>query len=128
VHVPLFGNETRRRDLEFGLTEAVARELRRAGWRVAGPGSCDAVLRGRIVEVREEALALDSSGGVSEGRLTVAAEFTLERPGGGEIAAGRVEEGGEVVFARGEDRPAGLDRALGEVARALVRGLERPRR
>ena len=128
VHVPLFGNETRRREMEFGLTEAVARELRRAGYRIAGPGSCDAVLRGKIVQVREEALALDAAGGVTEGRLTVTAEYVLERSGGGEAASGRVEEGGEVVFARGEDRPAGLDRALAEVARALVRGLEPPRK
>jgi hypothetical protein len=127
VQVPIFRNETNRRELEYPLTEAVSRELRRAGYRIAPPGGGDAVLLGRIVGVTETVLSESPSGALGAGRVDVAVEFKLLRTGSGEsLASAGATEGGEVVFARGEDRPQGMDRAVQELARSIVRRLEPP--
>lgn len=125
VEVPLFRNETRRREMEYLLTEAVARELRLAGWRIAPPGAGDAVLHGTLAEVDEGVLSEDPSGAVAESSLTVTVTFRLEDDAGRIVAEGRVAETAEVVYARGEDRPQGLQGAAVAAAQALVRRLER---
>ncbi|MHC4600314.1 MAG: LPS assembly lipoprotein LptE [Planctomycetota bacterium] len=127
IHLPLFENDSRRRELEFPLTEAVARELRSAGYRLSSPNGADARLKGRITEVTEQVQSEDPTGAPAQGRITVKVRFRLlDAEGRKVLAEGEVAEGGEVVFARGEDRPAGLDRAVRELARAVVRGLEPP--
>jgi outer membrane lipopolysaccharide assembly protein LptE/RlpB len=127
VHVPIFENDSRRREIEFPLTEAVARELRRAGYRLAAAGSADAHLLGRISEVEETIQSEDPAGSLAQGRITVKVRYQLVKPDRRKvIAEGEAAEGGEVIFARGENRPQGLDRAVLELARAIVRGLEPP--
>lgn len=57
VEVPIFKNETYRRNIEYELTEAVQREIQqRTPYRLAkGPGT-DTRLTGRIVGVRKNVL------------------------------------------------------------------------
>jgi hypothetical protein len=113
--------------LEFPLTEAVAKELRAAGYRIGPPGGGDAVLLGRIAAAKETVLSESPTGATDQGRITLTVEYRLLRRGGkGVLVKGRVAESGEVVFARGEDRPQGIERAILELARAIVRGLEPP--
>ncbi len=126
IRVPLFENDTTRREMGFALTEAVVRELRRAGYRIADAGGGDAVLEGRITDVSETVLSEDPSGAQAQGRLAVTVAYRLVDARGRALASGRVSEGGEVVYARGESRPAGLQRAIDELARAVARGLEAP--
>jgi hypothetical protein len=79
IAVPVFGNQTFSHGLEFELTEAVIKEVRRtAGWRVTSGESADATLTGTITRSDLRPLSIARSTGlVQEQAVEITVDFDL---------------------------------------------------
>ena len=81
VAVPLFANETTKRDLEIVLTDAVNEEIsRRGGVKLVRESEADAVLQGTIIRYDRQHIAPDASGMVRYPRTHRAGLYTVQLP------------------------------------------------
>lgn len=80
VEVPVFGNTTLVRELEFELTGALTEELKARTALALVSSNGDAKLSGAVVEYRKVPI-YESSGIVIAGRITVVVVFKLESAG-----------------------------------------------
>lgn len=130
VAVLQFENDTYRRDLEFRLTRALAEEVRaRTSWRIASPGSADALLTGTIrsAEVRTLAEDRDSTPISKRFRLVVDAKL-VDRVTGRVItlvSSTESQEFAETYFGESLEGSA-TDTVMQSLAEAIVAGFERP--
>ncbi len=77
VHVAVFKSSSFRRNLDYLLTEAVQREVRtRGAYRLDDADTADSILRGRIIEIRKNALSENRYDDPRELQLMVGAEVT----------------------------------------------------
>lgn len=78
VAVPIWGNKTFRRDWEFRLTEAIAKNLEaRTPYRLAAQERADTVLSGEIVAIDETVLTRRYGSNLPrETQLTIVVDFT----------------------------------------------------
>ena len=84
VAVPIFTNKSFRREWEFRLTEAVAKNIEaRTPYKIAKQGSADTVLTGEIVDIQENVLTRRLGTDLPrETQLTVIVNFTWKDKAG----------------------------------------------
>jgi outer membrane lipopolysaccharide assembly protein LptE/RlpB len=76
--VPLFGNETFRRNLEKDLTRAVHQEISaRTGYHLVAEANADLLMEGRIVDIREALISEREKGIVRESSVIVKVEIRV---------------------------------------------------
>lgn len=90
IAVPVFRNETFRRDLERDLTRHVAEEIRSSTtFRLVDVSSRpDLVLEGTLLDVSEDVLSERSAGEIRETSVTLTVSVTVTDPRTGEAVAG----------------------------------------
>ncbi len=130
VAVLQFENDTYRRDLEFRLTRALAEEVRaRTTWRIASPGSADALLTGTIRSAEVRTLAEDRDATPISKRFKLVVDAKLvDRVSGRVIAlvsSTESQEFAETYFGESLDGSA-TDTVMQSLAEAVVAGFERP--
>jgi hypothetical protein len=78
VSVPIFANRTFRREWEFRLTEAIAKNIEaRTPYKLASQDKADTVLSGEIVEIDESVLTRRTGINLPrENQITLAVNFT----------------------------------------------------
>ncbi len=78
IAVPVFTNETFRRDLEKDLTRIVEEELTaRTDYHLAAPDRADLVLEGRILDILEAVISQRKGGFVRESSVIVRIEIQV---------------------------------------------------
>jgi len=88
VSVPVFKNDTFRRNIEFQLTEAVQNEIQnRTPFRLAKGNDADTRLVGEIVQVRKDALGETRYDDPRELQLTIKVRVTWEDLRSGQVLA-----------------------------------------
>jgi len=125
VAVPIFGNETFRRGLEFDLTAAVARAvLDRTDVEVTTVPQAQALLRGRIVSATTPTLVEGNPDELLEASvlLTVEAEL-VEARSGRPLARLRLTDRAEIASVRGETRTDAFRESIDTIAERIVLGL-----
>lgn len=80
VHVPVFANRTLRPVVDALLTNAVIAELSgsRGAWRIADDGA-EYLLSGTVIACTSDAVAYSAADRVKGYRMTMTAEFTLQK-------------------------------------------------
>lgn len=128
IAVPIFGNDTRRHDLEFEITRAVVEEMQgRTNLRVVTEADDpDLVLKGVLVDVAEEALSRAERQRTREGAYFLTAQVDVtDRRGGTMIVKDRkVFERESYVPLVGEDVRTSRAAAVRSLAERIVRTLE----
>jgi hypothetical protein len=128
VAVPMFDNETLRREHEFDLSRAVVREiLGRTPYRVADESTADLIMRGRITEYQTPALVEGRRDAVFQSAVRLALRLTVtERRTGKVVFQGSRVETARLVGARGETEGTARAEAIDRLARWAVSSLEAP--
>jgi hypothetical protein len=128
IAVPVFANETRRRDLEYEVTRAVVEEIQaRTHLRVVAQGDePDLVLVGRLRDVDEETLSRRENQRIREGAYFLAADVdvTDRRTGEAVVKDRKVVERESYVPGLGEDVRTARAEATRALAERVVRTLE----
>ena len=130
VAVLQFENDTYRRDLEFRLTRALAEEVRaRTAWRIATPGTADALLTGTIRSAEIRVLAEDKSATPISKRFRLVVDARLlDRATGrllADVSTTESQEFAEGYFGESLDGSA-TDTVMQSLAQAVIAGFERP--
>ena len=129
VAVPIFGNRTFYRGLEFSLSKAVATQLEmRAPYKIVPREQADTVLEGEVVRVRLRTLS-EGVGAVPQEQLyNVAVNFTWRDLRTGTIIVQRKEfEQAATWYARlGEGQFVAEQQNVERLALAIVQELEAP--
>ncbi len=132
VAVPIFENNTFEEGVEFGVTEAVTKEIElRTPYKVAGSGAADTQLTGTIRSVSQRMLSRTYDGGLAqEVQVVIVASFEWKDMRTGEVIRkrGEIRGTGEYIPARApasadrlsEPMPVGVQGATGELAREIV--------
>lgn len=126
VAVHIFENRTFYRDVEFKLTEALAKELEsRTPYKVSAAGGADTILTGTVLSVDKRLLSREFSTGVAqEVQVVVIASFEWKDLRTGEIRRkrSRIEGTGEYIPTRPLSEPFEVARhaAVAELAREVV--------
>jgi hypothetical protein len=128
VAVPIFGNDTRRHDLEFEVTRAVVEELQaRTQLRVV-PESADPdlVLRGVLREVDEQGVSRRQYQRIREQDVFVTAVIDVQdrRSGKPLLTDKKVSEREAFVPVLGENVRTAREEAVRALAERVVRSLE----
>lgn len=130
VAIEMFGSREYRRQWEFRLTEAVAKQLElKTPWRLGHASTADAVLTGEVVSISGSTLSeAPDTGAVREFQLGIAIRWRLK-----DLRTGRIlhESAGsfpELAFAFqypqfNESQNNTLDAAVDAAARRVVAGL-----
>jgi len=88
VSVPIFQNDTFRRNIEFQLTEAVQKEIQnRTPFRLVKGDQADTLLQGQIVQVRKDVLGETKFDDPRELQFTIMARVTWKDLRTGQILA-----------------------------------------
>ena len=88
VSVPIFRNDTYRRNIEYQLTEAVQKEIQyRSPYQLVRGGEADTRLVGHIVEIRKDVLGETQFDDGRELQLTVMCRVTWEDLRTGQVLA-----------------------------------------
>lgn len=128
IAVPVFGNETRRHDLEWEVTRAVVEELQaRTNLRVVTEeDDPDLVLRGVLREVEEETLSKRAYQRLRENAVLVTAEVDVvdRRTSGPLVKDRKVTERESFAPSVGEDVRSARAEATRALAERIVRTLE----
>jgi hypothetical protein len=137
IEVPIFQNDSFRRNIEFQLTEAVQREIQtRTPYRLAkGPGA-DTRLTGRIVDIRKDVLGETQFDDPRELQLSLFVHVTWEDLRTGQLLASQevpiqpqaIPLVGQAEFAPevGQSLATATQDATERLARQIVNMLETP--
>jgi len=126
VALPIFDNRTFYRELEFNLTEALAKEIEhRTPYKIAASGSADTQLTGTILSVDKRMISRTFETSVTqEAQMRVVASFEWKNLRTGEIIRkrGRLSGVAEYVVTQpvGETEQVARHAAVAELARELV--------
>lgn len=137
VSVPLFENESNRRDLEYQLTEAVQKQIQnRTPYRLAKGEDADTRLTGRIIAVRKYVLGEDADDDPRQLQLSIMVRVTWENLRTGEVLAKQeVPVAPEAIplmtqaeFAPelGQSQATATQTAIDQLARHIVNMMETP--
>ncbi len=92
IAVPLFENETFRRDLEKDLTRTVHQELTaRTNYHLVSKDRADLLLEGRILDIREAAISEREGGIIRESSVIVTIEIRVTDLKSGELVVKATE-------------------------------------
>jgi hypothetical protein len=136
VAVPIFANDTLRRELDYDLTRHVRREVLEATpLHLAREGSAETILRGRLTRVTESVLVSGAAEEVLAAGISVSVVFGVYRDG--ELLVGEDSDGdgrpdreilvkgySEFDAARGQSRESATSEALRDAAELVVFRLE----
>ena len=126
IAVPIFENKTFYREVEFRLTEALAKEIeQRTPYKVVKSGSADTELKGKVLQVEKRLISREFKTGVpQEIEVVVVAEFEWKDLRTGQIKRkrGRIEGTGQYVPTRPASEPFEVARhqAVEVLAREIV--------
>ena len=122
VAVEMIENPTFRRDLEFELTQELkVAILSRTQLRIAEPGNADLLLKGKIVDVREQVLAENPIGDVVESSIIITVVFTTVDPRtGAEIRTRRIRDRVDFVVGRTKNVNPATVRAFQDISEHAV--------
>jgi lipopolysaccharide assembly LptE-like protein len=129
VHVEMFHTKDFRREMEFRLTEAVAKRLEMdTPYRIAGRADADSVISGEIISVQQKTLGNDfRTDRPRELALTVVARWNWKDLRSGEM----LREYPRMVYTTtysppiGEDFDTGALRGLDGLAERVVASMEK---
>lgn len=129
VAIPIFGNRTYYREVEFGLTTAVAKQIEmRTPYKIVPRERADTVLEGEIVRVRARTLS-EGAGAVPQEQLyNVSVNFVWRDLRTGAILVQRKEfEQAATWYARlGEGQYYAQQQDVERLALAIVQEMEAP--
>jgi len=92
IAVPLFVNETFRRDLERDLTRILQEEITaRTDYHLASAGTADLLVEGRIVDIREALISEREGGIIRESSVIVRVEFRVTDQKTGQVVVEKTE-------------------------------------
>lgn len=137
VSVPLFQNDTYRRNIEYQLTEAVQKEIQtRTPFRLASGDEADTRLLGRIVQIRKDVLGETQYDDPRELQFTIQVRVTWEDLRTGRILAEQqvplspdmIPVSGQAEFAPevGQSLATATQDAVNRLARKIVNMMEAP--
>jgi hypothetical protein len=137
IDVPIFENNTFRRDIEYQLTEAVQKEItRRTPYRLATGGDADTRLTGRIVDVRKDVLGETRFDDPRELQISLLVRVTWEDLRTGQVLATQelplqpvdVPLAAQSEFAPevGQSLATAMNDAVNQMAKRIVNMLEMP--
>ncbi|MEW6357427.1 MAG: LPS assembly lipoprotein LptE [Planctomycetota bacterium] len=127
VYVPVFDNQTFRRELEFPLTEAVKNEiLYKTQLKIVPKNKADSILKGDIVEYQERVLTEDTNDNVTETRvfIYINVQWIDQRTGRVIMKRDRLVRPTEFVTAKGETLATANAEAFDDLAELVVQAME----
>ena len=127
IYIPIFGNNTFRRGLEFDLTTAVKDEIMsKTKLRIAQKDNADTILSGIIVTVTEGLLSSNVQDNIVESRVTISVDITLvdRRTGRTLIEKTSLSNSAEFIVSRGENIKTATQESLAGLAEKIIYQLE----
>lgn len=127
IYIPIFENETFRRDLEFGLTKELKDAvLSRTGLRIVNKDNADTILSGIIKEIQEMFLTQNTDDNIVEDQITLIVDFKLVERSTGRILVQRqsVAQRAEFIIGRGETILSAYEEVLADMAETIVNLIE----
>ena len=127
IYIPVFGNSTFRRGLEFELTKAVKDEIMsKTNLRIVQKDSADTILYGTIKSVTEGILTQDVTDNIVESRLKINVDIRLEdrRTGRTLIKKSNLKTSAEFIVKRGENINSATAEGIADLAELIVNHLE----
>lgn len=126
--VPEFRNDTFPLRREFGkdLTRSVRQELElRTDYELVASSAADAILKGRVISVRERVLTEGPLDRIEESSLTVVVDVQLVRRGDGAVLAERrLTDNADFAVIGGETAEDARQEAIAKIAARVVASLE----
>ena len=121
VAVPVFKNETFRRNLEFELTEAIDKNIEaRTPYKISHEAHADSILTGKIVSVQENVLTNRLQNNLpQETQVTIVVNFTWKDARTGKVLVRRVN------FARSSTTVPQIGQRLADTENAAINSLAR---
>ena len=127
ISIEPFDNQTAEFGIRDDLIDALIEKLMsNRTLTVAGQGSADAVLSGKILSVTDRALTFDENEEVTESQIVVTIEVVLTKPGQSEpIWEGRLTAEGNYQYQSGglEEREEGIEKAIERLVQDLINRL-----
>ena len=127
IYIPIFENDTFRRDLEFDLTNAVKDEIMsKTKLRIAQKDNADTILTGKIKKVAESMLTSNVQDNIVESRVTIYIDIKLvdRRTGRTLIEEKDLTRSAEFIVQRGENINTASQESLTLLAETIVNYLE----
>lgn len=128
VYVPIFDNDTFRRDLEYDLTKAIKEEiLFGTQLKIVDEKHADTILTGILKDVQENVLIENPDAVTIESRVNVFVQFSWldQRTGRILIDKQNVAASAEFIATRNEDVRTGEIEAFVNTARKIINLMER---
>jgi len=128
VYVPIFDNDTFRRDLEYDLTKAIKEEiLFGTQLKIVDEKHADTILTGILKDVQENVLIENPDAVTVESRVNVFVQFSWldQRTGRILIDKQNVAASAEFIATRNEDIRTGEIEAFVNTARKIINLMER---
>ncbi|HHT9134835.1 MAG TPA: LPS assembly lipoprotein LptE [Candidatus Avalokitesvara rifleensis] len=126
--MPIFDNDTFRRDLEYDLTKAIKEEiLFRTQLKIVDEKHADTILTGILKDVQENVLIENPDAVTIESRVNVFVQFSWldQRTGRILIDKQNVAASAEFIATRNEDVRSGEIEAFVNTARKIINLMER---
>lgn len=127
IYIPIFGNHTFRRGLEFDLTTALKDEIMsKTKLRIAQKDNADTILTGKIVTVTEGVITSNASDNIIEAQVTISVNIALadRRTGRGLMSMDGLTNTAEYIVTRGENINTATKECLEGLAEKIVYQLE----
>lgn len=127
IYIPVFGNYTFRKSLEFDLTTALKDEIMsKTKLRIAKKENADTILSGIIVTVNEDLLSSNVQDNIVESRVTIIVSIKLvdRRTGRTLLEESGLQKSAEFIINRGENINTATQECLAGLAEIIVRQLE----
>jgi len=128
VAVDIFANETFDRQIEFGLDEALVKEIeRKTPWKVTGRNRADTVLTGMITDFDRRVLTKSPDDNTLELQVILVVDYTWKEVKSGKtLLRGSLRQPGEAVIAVGESEATAAREAFRDIAERIVERMEEP--
>ena len=127
IYVPIFENNTFRRDLEFDLTKAVKDEvLSKTSLRIVKKDDADTVLYGTVNSLNEAILTQNTGDNIVENQIALFVDFKLidMRTGKTLVERKDISQLAEYVIARGETLDSAYEEGITDMAETIVNLIE----
>lgn len=127
IYIPIFGNHTFRRGLEFDLTTALKDEIMsKTKLRIAKKDNADTILTGKIVTVTEGVITSNARDNIIENRVSITVNIALadRRTGRELMSMGGLTNTAEYIVTRGENINTATKECLEGLAEKIVYQLE----